>query len=45
MLEGDLDGIAEALGDDQRRPGALALDDGIGRQSRAVDDQAEVLRF
>ena len=44
VLEGDLDGIAEALGDDQRRLGALALDDGVGRERRAVDDQAEVAR-
>jgi len=38
MLEGDLDGIAEAFGDDQRRPGAFALDDGVGRERRAVND-------
>src|SRR5579883_3194857 len=33
---------SKALGDDQRRLGALALDDGIGRQRRAVDDEAEI---
>ncbi len=42
MLEGYLDRIAEALGDDQRRLRTLALNDGVGGQRRAVDDQAEI---
>ena len=42
VLEGDLDRIAEALGDDQRGLRALALDDRVGGERRAVDDQAEV---
>ena len=40
VLVGDLDRIAEALGGDQRRPGALALDDGVGGERRAVHDQS-----
>src|SRR6185437_16143564 len=39
-----LDGIAEAAGDQQSRARALALDNGVGRERRAVDDEAEIAR-
>src|SRR5215510_5021733 len=42
MLEGDLDRISEAFGDDQRGPRALALDDGVGGKRGAVDDEAKL---
>jgi hypothetical protein len=45
VLEGDLDRIAKTLGHDQCRLGALALDDGIGCERRAVNDQAEITRL
>jgi hypothetical protein len=44
VLVGDLEGIAEAVGRDQRRAGALALDQRVGGERRAVDDQAEAGR-
>ena len=40
-----LDRIAKAASRDQRRDGTLPFDDGIGRQRRAVDDQADLGRF
>ncbi len=44
ILVADLDHVAEALGGEQRGPGALALDDGVGRERRAVHDQVHVRR-
>ena len=38
VLAGDLDRVAEALGRDQRGPGALPLDDGVGDERGAVED-------
>ena len=44
VLVPDLDRVAEPLGRDQRGPGALALDDRVGRQRRAVDDDRQIGR-
>ena len=44
VLPRHLDGIAEALRRDQRRARTLALDQRIGGQRRAVDDESHVLR-
>ena len=44
VLVADLDRVAEAFGRDQRGPGALALDDRVGRERRAVDDDRQVAR-
>ncbi len=38
----DLDRVAETFGRQQCRLGALALDDGIGRQCRAVNDDGQI---
>ena len=43
-LVADLKHIPEPFGRQQRRKGALALDDRIGRKRRAVDDQADIPR-
>jgi hypothetical protein len=43
VLFADLDRVAEAFGCDQRRRRALALDDGIGDERRAVHDLARLL--
>ena len=40
MLAADLERIAESLGGQQRGPRALALDEGVGDQRRAVDERA-----
>src|SRR6516225_2862584 len=37
----DLDHVAEALGGEKRGPGALALDERIGGERRAMDDHAD----
>ncbi len=42
VLVADLDGVAKPLGGDQRGPCALALDQSVGRQGRAVDDDADI---
>src|SRR5262249_23768820 len=42
VLVADLDRVAEALGGDERGLGALALDERVGRERRAVDDDAEI---
>ena len=44
VLVPDLDRVAKALGGDERGFGALALDQRVGRQGRAVDDDREVGR-
>ena len=44
VLPGDLEGIAEALGGDQRGVRALALDQRVGGERRAVHDEADVGR-
>jgi hypothetical protein len=44
VFPGDLERIAEALRRDQRRDGALAFDQGIGGQGRAVHDQPDIGR-
>ncbi len=41
-LVGDLDDVAEPFGRDQRGAGALALDDGVGRERGAVQEHADV---
>ena len=38
VLAGDLDRVAEALGRDERGPGALALDEGVREERGAVED-------
>ena len=43
-LVGDLDDVAETFGRDQRGAGALALDDGVGRERGAVQEHADVAR-
>ena len=44
VLVPDLDRVAEPLGRNQRGPGALALDDRVGRQRRAVDNDRQIGR-
>jgi hypothetical protein len=44
VLVADFDHVAEAFGRQQRRFRALALDHGVGRQRRAMDDEAHLLR-
>ena len=41
-LVGNFDDVSKAVGRDQRRLGALALDDGVGRERRAVHDLLEI---
>ena len=43
-LVGDLEDVAEALGGDQRRAGALALDDGVGGKRRAVEEDVDLAK-
>ena len=43
-LVGDLENISEALGGDDAHPGALALDQRVGRQRRAVNDGGNLRR-
>ena len=42
VLVGDLQGVPVALGDEERRAGSLAFDQGVGRQGRAVKDETDV---
>ena len=44
MLIGNFDGIAKPVGRHQRGMRALAFDQGIGRQRRAMDDQRDIGR-
>ena len=41
-LVADIEHVAEALGRDQRRLGAAALDDGVGRKRRAVNEDVDI---
>ena len=45
VLERHLDRVPEALGHDQRRPGAGPFDQGVGGERRAVNDQADRRRL
>ena len=41
-LIGDIEDVAETLGGDEGGDGALALDDGVGRQGRAVEEEVDL---
>ena len=41
-LGADIEHVAKAVGRDQRSPGAPPLDDGVGRERRAVNEDVDV---